>query len=178
MIGVATRNHYTETDWNRQNAWLVTDVSAELAGERAASYTIVVDRAKFLRSRFKVDAAIPVETSVERYVPAAIVAELAPQLQQGDFVNVISKKGDETWASHVGLVVLGPGGERRFLHSAAPAVIEETFDAFIARAAQRESRSAAKGKPGKMLLGFKFLRLREAPQVPPMAPQPRPRRRR
>jgi hypothetical protein len=32
IIGVATRNHYTELDWNINNGWLVTDISADLAG--------------------------------------------------------------------------------------------------------------------------------------------------
>jgi hypothetical protein len=32
VIGVATRNHYTEMDWNVANRWLVTDISADLAG--------------------------------------------------------------------------------------------------------------------------------------------------
>ncbi len=27
VIGVSTRNHYTETDWNRQNTWLINDIT-------------------------------------------------------------------------------------------------------------------------------------------------------
>ena len=38
VIGVATRNHYTEVDWNINNSWLVTDISAELAGAGGPSY--------------------------------------------------------------------------------------------------------------------------------------------
>ena len=33
QLGVATRNHYTEADWNISNRWLVEDITAELAGE-------------------------------------------------------------------------------------------------------------------------------------------------
>jgi hypothetical protein len=32
QIGVATRNHFTETDWNPSNRWLVRDITAEVAG--------------------------------------------------------------------------------------------------------------------------------------------------
>ncbi len=174
VIGVTTRNHYTETDWNPQNAWLVKDISATLAGDRTATYPLTVDRTNFFRTRYKIDHAVPVETTIETYVPKVDVAGIVNQLQEGDFVNVISGQNGGYWASHVGIVVLGPNGERNLLHSAEPAVREESFAAFINRTTERESRQAAAGKPGKALAGFKFLRLNDAPVVPPMAPQPRP----
>jgi hypothetical protein len=174
VIGVKTRNHYTELDWNVANRWLVTDVSAELAGANAATYDMTVDRAKFLKTRHHTDATIAVETSRQTYVPKDSVAAIASQLQEGDFVNVISTRNGEYWASHVGLVVLGANGERHFLHSSEPKVREETFESFIARATEREARNAREGKNGQKLAGFKFLRLNENLVVPPMAPQPRP----
>ena len=176
VIGVATRNHYTEMDWNVANRWLVTDVSAELAGANGPSYAMTVDRARFLRTRHQTVRDIPVETSRQAYVDKAQVAAIAGQLQEGDFVNVISTRDGEYWASHVGLVVLGPNGERHFLHSQEPRVREESFDSFIARAAERETRNAREGKRGQVLAGFKFLRLNQQVSVPPMAPQPRPGR--
>ncbi|GAB3435644.1 DUF1460 domain-containing protein [Massilia solisilvae] len=174
VIGVKTRNHYTELDWNVQNRWLVTDVSAQLAGANVATYDMTVDRARFLKTRHHTDASIPVETSRQSYVPKERVVEVAGELQEGDFVNVISTRNGEYWASHVGLVVLGPNGERHFLHSSEPQVREETFESFMARAAEREARNAREGKNGQKLAGFKFLRLNDNIVVPPMAPQPRP----
>jgi hypothetical protein len=174
VIGVATRNHYTEMDWNVANGWLVTDVSAQLAGPDGPSYAMRVDRARFLKTRHNTERAIPVETSRQSYVPKEQVAAIASQLQEGDFVNVISTRDGEHWASHVGLVVLGPGGERHLLHSQEPKVREESFDSFIARAAEREARNAREGRNGQRLAGFKFLRLNDNIVVPPMAAQPRP----
>jgi hypothetical protein len=174
VIGVKTRNHYTELDWNVANRWLVTDVSAQLAGANVAAYDMTVDRARFLKTRHHTEASVPVETSRQSYVPKERVAEIASQLQEGDFVNVISTRNGEYWASHVGLVVLGPDGERHFLHSSEPQVREETFESFMARAAERETRNERAGKNGQKLAGFKFLRLNENIVVPPMAPQPRP----
>ncbi|MFC4931141.1 N-acetylmuramoyl-L-alanine amidase-like domain-containing protein [Massilia sp. GCM10023247] len=174
VIGVATRNHYTEMDWNVANRWLVTDISAELAGTEGPGYDMRVDRARFLKTRHNTETSIPVETSRQAFVPKERVAAVAARLQEGDFVNVISTRDGEHWASHVGLVVLGPDGERRFLHSQEPQVREESFDSFIARAAEREARNAKAGKNGQRLAGFKFLRLNENIVVPPMAPQPRP----
>ncbi|CAH0264922.1 hypothetical protein SRABI118_03327 [Massilia sp. Bi118] len=174
VIGVATRNHYTEMDWNVANRWLVTDISAELAGAAGPSYSMTVDRARFLKTRHHTERNIPVETSRQAYVAKDQVAAIAGQLQEGDFVNVISTRNGEYWASHVGLVVLGADGQRHFLHSSEPRVAEETFESFIARAAAREERNRKEGKNGQVLAGFKFLRLNENIVVPPMAPQPRP----
>lgn len=174
VIGVTTRNHYTETDWNPQNAWLVKDISSILAGGRTATYPLTVDRTNFFKTRYKIDHAVAVEKTIEAYVLTTDVAAISSQLLEGDLVNVISGQNGGYWASHVGIVVLGVNGERNLLHSAEPAVREESFASFIDRATERESRQAAAGKPGKVLAGFKFLRLNDAPVVPPMAPQPRP----
>ncbi len=174
VIGVATRNHYTEMDWNVANRWLVTDVSAALAGPNGPSYGMQVDRARFLKTRHHTERSIPVEASTQRYVAKEQVAAVAAQLQEGDFVNVISTRDGEYWASHVGLVVLGPNGERHLLHSQEPKVREESFASFIARASEREARNAREGRKGQRLAGFKFLRLNDNIVVPPMAPQPRP----
>lgn len=174
VIGVASRNHYTEVDWNLNNNWLVTDISLDLGGPSSPSYELIVDRAKFLKTRHQTERNIPVQNSREYFLPTERVRELAAQLQDGDFVNVVSTRNGDYWVSHVGLVVTGPDGERRFLHSSEPQVREESFDAFIARAHEREERNAREGKNGQKLAGFKFLRLNDNIVVPPMAPQPRP----
>lgn len=174
VIGVATRNHYTEVDWNINNAWLVTDISAELAGADGPSYALTVDRARFLRTRHKTDSTIPVQLSREFFVAKDKVAAIAAQLQEGDLVNVISTRGGQYWASHVGLIVIDANGRRNFLNSAEPQVREESFDDFFARTLAREERNTREGRIGQKLAGFKFLRLNDAIVVPPALPQPRP----
>jgi hypothetical protein len=174
VISVATRNHYTDGDWNPQNNWLVKDISESLAGARAAKYSTVIDRARFFRERYKLERPQAAETITERFIPTAIVSEVLTQLLPGDFVNVISIVDGDHIVSHVGLVVTGENGERRMLHSAEPAVREESFASFIERAIDREKRANAKGRSAKVLVGFKFLRLNDNPVPPPMKPQPRP----
>jgi hypothetical protein len=174
VVGVASRNHYTEQDWNINNGWLVSDISAALAGPDGPSYQLTVDRARFLKTRHHTERSIPVQVSREAYVAKDKVLEVLPQLQEGDFVNVISTRDGAFWASHVGLIVLGPNGERNFLNSAEPQVREESFEAFFARTAAREERNAREGKNGQKLAGFKFLRLNDNIVVPPTLPQPRP----
>ena len=173
VIGVATRNHYTEADWNVSNSWLVQDVTRTL-GAPTQPYHQRIDRRAFLNKQFKITRDIPVQDFDDVYVAKQDVAAIEAQLQDGDFVNIISGRGADAWASHVGLIVTGADGSRRLLHSAEPQVREETLQGFIARLSERDARQAGQNKA--QLLGFKFLRLNESPQVPPMAPQPRPPR--
>jgi len=174
VIGVATRNHYTEADWNVANAWLVQDATAAL-GAPTRPYRQRIDRKAFLKKQFKIERDIPVQQFDDVYIAKQDVAAVESQLQDGDFVNVISGRAGSYWASHVGLIVTGADGSRRLLHSAEPEVREETLQAFIQRMAERDARQAGQGKAE--LAGFKFLRLNESPEPPPMAPQPRPARR-
>jgi len=174
VIGVASRNHYTEVDWNANNSWLVTDITAQLAGKDGPTYELKVDRARFLRTRHRTERAIAVQLSREAYIAKDGLVAVLPQLQDGDLINVVSTRDGAYYVSHVGLIVLGPGGERNFLNSAEPEVREESFDAFFARMTEREERNARAGKPGQQLAGFKVLRLNEHIVVPPAAPQPRP----
>ncbi|RZL35224.1 MAG: DUF1460 domain-containing protein [Rubrivivax sp.] len=173
VIGVASRNHYTEADWNIANQWLVRDVTGAL-GAPTQAYRQRIDRRAFLQMQFKIVRDIPVQQFEDVYIAKQDVAAIEAQLQAGDFVNVISGRDGGYWASHVGLIVIGSDGQRHILHSAEPQVREETLQGFIARLTERDARQAGQNKAA--LAGFKFLRLNDAPQVPPMAPQPRPAR--
>jgi len=173
VIGTATRNHYTEADWNVANSWLVQDVTHTL-GVPTQPYHQRIDRQAFLLKQFKITREIPVQQFDDVYVAKQDVAAIEAQLQEGDFVNVISGRDRSYWASHVGLIVVGSDGQRHIVHSAEPQVREETLQGFITRLNERDARQAGQKKP--QLAGFKFLRLNDVPQVPPMAPQPRPAR--
>jgi len=159
VIGVASRNHYMEVDWNINNRWLLSDASS------GASYAMRVDRAQFLKTQHHVQRDIPLQDTLENYLPVERARQEFGTLDEGDMVEVVSVRKGQHMVTHVGLVVLDAQGGRRFLHSSAPEVREEPFDAFIARTQARANNGLA---------GFKFMRLNEAIVVPPAAPQPRP----
>ncbi|SFG16769.1 Protein of unknown function [Duganella sp. CF458] len=159
VIGVASRNHYMEVDWNINNRWLVSDASS------GARYAMRVDRAQFLLSQHHVRRDIPLQDTLEAFLPVDRALQEFGTLDEGDMVQVVSLRKGQHMVTHVGLVVLDAQGARRFLHSSAPAVREESFAAFIARTQARANNGLA---------GFKFMRLNEAIVVPPAAPQPRP----
>jgi len=171
VIGAVTRNHYTEADWNPNNAWLVSDVTRSL-GVPTLPYSQVINRSAFFLKRFGIARAVPIEQHEDHYVPHAHALDAAAQLRDGDFVNVISGRDGAAWASHVGLIVTAADGTRQLLHSQEPEVTEEPLTHFIARTLARDDASTNPTRA--RLLGFKFLRLNEHPEPPPMAPQPRP----
>lgn len=171
-IGVVTRNHFTETDWNPSNRWLVRDITAGIAGDRVLRFAEKIDRAKFLLGRYHLATAIPVENHTETCLPYAELARAAPHLRDGDCVEIVRGIvkpgvpasdifGGAAWIGHVGLVAHAPDGTLTIIHSAAPAVREEPLAAFIARETARNAERDAAGQP--RLIGFKFLRLEDQP---------------
>ncbi len=171
-IGVATRNHYTEADWNLSNRWLVREITGELAAGTAVKFSQRIDRSKFLLGRYKLKTSLPIQERGDAYLPYAEIGRAAPQLRDGDFINVVrgvvkpgtsvnDTFGGNAWVGHVGLVAHGPDGTLHIIHSAEPAVREETMAQFIAR---ETAHNAERDRTGKArLLGFKFLRLQDDP---------------
>ena len=174
IVGVASRNHYTEVDWNINNRWLVSDVTVALGGPAVQTYAMEVDRAKFLQTVHKTVHAVPVQQTREHYIAKHALSKILPQLQDGDMLNVVSVRAGVHGVSHVGLIAIDKNGRRNFLNSAEPHVREESFDAFFARYAEREARNTRDGRNGLRLAGFKILRLNASIEVPPALPQPRP----
>jgi hypothetical protein len=181
-LGVATRNHFTEADWNPSNRWLAHDITAELAGPRSVKFDEKIDRAAFLKNRYKLTVSIPVEHHHDLYFPYADTvgpvpspggpSALAAQLQDGDVIEVVRgivKKnaptndtfGGNAWIGHVGLAAHGADGTLHIIHSSDPKVREETLADFVARETAHNAERDAAGKP--RLLGFKFLRLEPDP---------------
>ncbi len=167
-IGVTTRNHYTEADWNISNRWLVDDVTAKLAGDHAEKYSMKIDRARFFKNRYKLDVDVPVEKFNDVYLPYREIDRAKKHLRDGDFVNIVraTVPTDGTpptgaFVGHVGLVGSGADGEVHMIHSTEPKVRKETFEQYIARSLEGAAEKDAAGKP--RLVGFKFLRLREKP---------------
>ncbi len=161
-IGVVTRNHYTEADWNKNNAWLAREITEEIGDDAVKPFTQKVDRAKFFRDRYKLENTnIAVQTINENYIPYDRIDSVKAQLRDGDIVNFVNGVGDGLWVGHVGLVAHGEDGAVHLIHSAKPAVREETIESYIAR--QNEGRAEKEAANKSTFRGFKFLRLAEDP---------------
>lgn len=181
QISLLTRNHYTELDWDRNNSWLVKDITKELAKDRTEYVTSTYDKSHFF-SKWGIGHQLPEDTLTWSYLPHQIVAEVMEQLKPGDFVNVIRGYGDNKWVGHVGLITRGPDGIVNFLHSASPKVKEQPLLEYLSESLKQNKEREVKNKeiekhnkkvetiPGEKIkqplpyfYGFKFLRLREDP---------------
>jgi hypothetical protein len=160
QIGCVTRNHYTEADWNKNNGWLLREITAEV-DPQAPTYPIKVDRAKFFQKTFKLKTDLAVEQLQEPFVPYAHMPEVRGKLRTGDIVNFVKGNGPQSaWVHHLGIVEVRDGIVW-VIHSAEPRVVREPIDAFIARAVDAREKLIAKKKPYG--LGFKFHRLHDDP---------------
>jgi len=123
-IGMLTRNHNTVPDWDPNNAWLVKDITEELAGNKVVRDTMIVDRANFFK-KWDIGQDIPVDTLEWSYIPYELLPEVMNKLEMGDFVNIVLGYDSGKWVGHVGLITIGDDGTTvNFLESVRPKVRE------------------------------------------------------
>ncbi len=168
-IGVATRNHYTEPQWNVNNAWIVRDVTDEIAGDVAVPYNAKANVAKFLRNSFGTELDDWIIEHGTSYLPHEHLGRARGMLQDGDLVQIVRgtpPTGDGingrfagAYVGHFGLVEIDDDGELWMIHSAAPAVRRERIADYAAASVAKNPEKIAAGKP--QFLGFKFLAFRE-----------------
>lgn len=134
-IGLTTRNHYAEYDWDRNNSWLVTDITAELAGEHARYDTSIYNKNRFF-SKWGLTTDIPVDTLIWDYIPYQMLPDILDSLQTGDFVNIVRGYPNGVWVGHTGLVSVDEDGTVNFLHSTPPKVKEQPITEYRANPEQ------------------------------------------
>lgn len=142
-IGFWTRNHFTESDWNVNNAWLFDDITASLAPGVTAPMRVVIDRAAFFK-KWGLETSIPTEVFETFYLPLGRLADVLPRLQDGDVVEIVRGTPEAPYVGHMGLILHAADGTVTILHSARPAVREQPLAAYL------------QGYPG--CLGVKILR--------------------
>ncbi|HWP41476.1 MAG TPA: N-acetylmuramoyl-L-alanine amidase-like domain-containing protein, partial [Tepidisphaeraceae bacterium] len=165
-ISVLTRNHFTEADWNPNNAWLARDITTELADGVAVPFSQVVDRARFFKSRYSLDVQIPRQTWTDWYIPHERIAAVKDKLRDADIVNFVWGRDGSAWVGHVGLVVRQDNGAVHIIHSASPQVREEPIEQYIQRMSSQSGSTqpgSTTSNPRARFLGFKFLRLADDP---------------
>jgi D-alanyl-D-alanine carboxypeptidase/D-alanyl-D-alanine-endopeptidase (penicillin-binding protein 4) len=154
-VSFADRNHYMATDWIPANAWLVEEVTAEVAPGLTQTVERTIDRAAFLRDagaepRPGVDDA---RTHKVEIVPRERLADVADRIRSGDLVFWVGKR-DGIFVVHTGLAVRDEDGALLFRHGSSKAgrTLDESFADYNGRAT--------------FALGFLVLRLREDVSLP------------
>ncbi|GAB1348199.1 hypothetical protein MASR1M107_04100 [Ignavibacteriales bacterium] len=155
-IGMLTRNHYTEADWVKNNTWLITEITDEIAGNAVVKTSSEIDRAKFFK-KHGIGQDIPKEKIEWTYIPGDSIYKVLPYLKTGDFVNIVRAfPGSEPWVGHVGLISVEKDGQVNFMHSADPVVKIQTIQSYW-----DDYKAKKKKKGGWNFLGFRFYRLNE-----------------
>jgi len=160
-IGVLTRNHFTVAEWDTSNSWLLEDMSRKLAGDDAAPMVARTRHNSLFKSRYGIEVDMPDAAIDTFFVPTEKVPEVAGQLRNGDFLNVIYGSGENCYAGHVGLITVDEDGTVNFLHSTPPRVREQPLLEYNATMAKRNPEREKSGRAP--FRGFKFFRLREDP---------------
>lgn len=147
-IGILTRNHFTEADWNVNNEWLFEDITARLAPGKTAPLKQRVDRAAFFR-KYRIGHDIPPQNFVGEYIPRKQINAVLFWLNDGDVAEIVRGTPAAPFVSHMGLITRNPSGKVMFLHSGDPAVREVPLVDYLAS--------------HKNIIGMKFLRPRPRP---------------
>lgn len=163
QIGVATRNHYTEADWDVNNSWLVRDVTEQLGGADCVRFTTTFDTAKFLQERYKLATDIAPRRVEVAFIPWEKTLEVIDQIQPGTFVNVMRGRNGGYWAGHTGLITRSEDGTVNFLHSTPPSVTELPLAEYIHNCVAANEKKKEEGKA--LFFGFKFLQLQDDPMA-------------
>lgn len=173
-IGMLTRNHYTEADWDKNNSWLVTDATNDLNATTTTKYKERIDRAGFFK-KLGIGEGIPVQHFEDSYIPAEAVEGVLGGLKDGDFVNVArgSGSGDGAYIGHVGLIGHTKDGKVTFIHSTPPKVKEQPIMEYVAENLKKNPDRLKKGEP--VFYGFKFLRLNADELAKTGVPAPTPK---
>lgn len=157
VIGVQTRNHFTEADWNVNNAWLLKDITEDVVGDKAVHFVAKTDRAAFFKKRYKLATTMPVEKVKVSYAPYSELTAIKSKLKTGDVIEFVKGTSPESvWVHHLGLIAVMPDGAVHVIHSTTPRVREETIEAYVSRATKNIIKLDAEKKPRHR--GFKFLR--------------------
>lgn len=133
IIGLLTRNHFTEADWVVNNSWLIKNKYDSIPGVQSKQVTTKIDRAKFF-SKWGLGQDIPIEEITWSYIPTSEVSKALKHLKTGDFVNVVrGYTPDDVFVSHVGIISVGSNGTVYLIHSTAPEVIMEPLMDYLKR---------------------------------------------
>ncbi len=151
VVDFVHRNHFIETDWIKNNAAYVENISARVAP--TARRRVTIDRGAWMRKVHGMDDANPAKTVDLEYVPHAnIPAGMRPRrplvvLFIHDGVGMREKIGTDLAITHMGFLM--PDGMLRHASSRAGYVLDENFDDYVAM------RKKSRHNLGVMLLEIK-----------------------
>lgn len=123
QIGIRTRNHFTEADWNINNAWAFDDVTSLVADGNVQRFELTIDRTAFF-AKLGVSVSIPVQKWKDTYISASNLPGYLGHIKSGDIVEFV-KNPQAPFVGHMGLLSVETSGMVKLIHASRPAVKEE-----------------------------------------------------
>lgn len=103
-IAMETRNHYFMADWVPNNAWLVTDITAQLPGHQWLERTIS-HRQLFASNRYTgIQVREPDRPLKKAYIPESALNGIEKHLRSGD-IAVLIQNAPGIFAAHTGIMI-------------------------------------------------------------------------
>jgi hypothetical protein len=142
VLLLRNRNHFMLGEWDRNNAWCLTDVTKDLGAGPIKPWIPLhhIARRKDYLAKQGLQADLPDLKVVDAFVPRESIAEVLPQLQSGDVLYIIVGTWDNRYCDHVGILVKetpwdssDPDGPPSIVHSVPPKVRRESLVRFLRR---------------------------------------------
>lgn len=130
-VGLLTRNHFTEADWNVNNRWLFNDITEPLAPGGCREYTLNIDRAAFFK-KFGMTFQMPVQKWDDRYISRDNLPSALDKLHEADIIEFVRGPADAPYVAHLALVSGALDGPS-IIHASKPAVREENLRDYVNR---------------------------------------------
>ena len=146
-ISYITRNHWSLPDWDRNNSWLVLDISSPqyMPAELLGKVKMHIDKAKYFK-RFSTKRGFLIGQEFKPfdyetyYVPYQNIPKVLKYLQTGDLVNIIRGFDGPEWCGHFGLIIKERDGVIYFLHSTYGGVRIQPLLDYVTASIERNER--------------------------------------
>jgi len=132
MPSFTNRNHFIETDWLRNNAHLVRDVTAQYG--KVKSRAVTIDKKNWFKKNYNIDTKFAPETVQLKYIPYENISDIRPHapvivLFITDSDNIRNKIGTDLAVRHTGILL--PTGVLRHASQTAGRVVDVIFTKYV-----------------------------------------------
>ncbi len=131
-VGMLTRNHFVEADWNVNNAWLFEDVTGRIGSSSIRRMELTIDRAAFFEKKQRgLGESIPNQPWEDVYIPRDSLPAVLPLLRTADVVEFVRGDPANPYVGHMGLIARAKDGKVVLIHSTKPAVRAEPLIDYV-----------------------------------------------
>ena len=153
IIGMATRNHYTMTDWLPENSWCLDDVTVLIGGNKCKRLTRTISHKKFFEGKGITDImdVLPDRESTINYIPKESLLSVTDKMNSGDVVSLI-QDAPGILSAHMLMIYKDEKGKTYFRHASMSKkpTLDEPFDDYVSGLMDN-----------KKYLGMAFMRIKE-----------------